>query len=330
MVTTVSDLHGKSNPSPLVGLTTSFSEFEESNMGNDGGSIPTRRELVKEGAKSLTTTQVKEVQSEQQAHFWTTCALSHESLVKPVVSDGLGTLYNKAAVLSHLLDLSKQNVSKEEFALQGNSFKDRIRSLKDVVEVHFEESQRTKTENNKWICPITQKVLGPGTKAVYLVPCGHAFAESVVKEMQGDVCLQCNEHYTHESIIPILPLSQSEKDRLEARLRSLKDEGNTHSLKKASTSNKKRKKVGLASVHAEVTESRGPDETPEASSDAIRNTDTATLTSRVLAEQEDKNKRRKANANDNVKSLFSSSSDLLRKKNDFMSRGYSLPTKAKT
>lgn len=299
-------------------------------MGNDGGSIPTRRELVKEGAKSLTTTQVKEVQTEQQAHFWATCALSHEPLVQPVVSDGLGTLYNKAAVLSHLLDLSKQNVSKEEFALQGNSFKDRIRSLKDVVEVHFEEAQRTKTESNKWICPVTQKVLGPGTKAVYLVPCGHAFAESVVKEMRGDVCLQCNEHYTSESIIPILPLSQSEKDRLEARLRSLKDEGITHSLKKASTSSKKRKKVGPADTHAEVTDSRGPDEAPEAASDAIRNSDTASLTSRVLAEQEDKNKRRKANANDNVKSLFTSSSDMLGKKNDFMSRGYSLPTKAKS
>ncbi len=153
-------------------------------MGNDGGSIPTRRELVKEGARDLTTTQVKEIQTEQQEHHWSTCALSHEPLSSPVVSDALGTLYNKDAVLDRLLAAGEDD--KADLQARGETFKDRLRSLRDVVEVKFE----TETGRKKWMCPVTGKVLGPGVKAVYLVPCGHAFAESAIKEMPGESCLQ--------------------------------------------------------------------------------------------------------------------------------------------
>ena len=153
-------------------------------MGNDGGSIPTRRELVKEGARDLTTTQVKEIQTEQQEYYWTTCAASHEPLSVPIVSDALGTLYNKDAVINALLAAGRDD--KVDLKARGEAFKDRLRSLRDVVEVKF----GTDVENKKWVCPVTSKVLGPGVKAMYLVPCGHAFAESVIKEMPGECCLQ--------------------------------------------------------------------------------------------------------------------------------------------
>ena len=153
-------------------------------MGNDGGSIPTRRELVKEAARDLSTTQVKEIQTEQQEHYWTTCALSHQPLSVPVVSDALGTLYNKDAVLDHLISAGKDD--KQSFEARGEAFKDRLRSLRDVVEVGFQ----TEAGESKWLCPVTGKALGPGLRAVYLVPCGHAFSESAMKEMPGDTCLQ--------------------------------------------------------------------------------------------------------------------------------------------
>lgn len=90
-------------------------------MGNDGGSIPTRRELVKSSAAALSTTQVKEIQTEQQEHYWSTCALSHQRLCLPVVSDSLGTLYNKDAVIGHLLDVGKEGgeVDKGELEKRG-------------------------------------------------------------------------------------------------------------------------------------------------------------------------------------------------------------------
>ena len=157
-------------------------------MGNDGGSIPTRRELVKSSAAALSTTQVKEIQTEQQEHYWSTCALSHQRLCLPVVSDSLGTLYNKDAVIDYLLDVKEAGeVDKGELEKRGEAFKNRLRGLRDVVEVYFNTEGAGGSQ--RWVCPVTGKPLGPGTRAVYLVPCGHAFGEAVFKEMPGDVCL---------------------------------------------------------------------------------------------------------------------------------------------
>ena len=331
-------------------------------MGNDGGSIPTRRELVKEGAKDLSTTQVKEIQTEQQEHYWSTCALSHQPLSQPVVSDALGTLYNKDAVLAHLIAESQRDggpTSTAELEQKKETFKDRIRSLRDVVEVKFHTS--APSEGSKWVCPVTDKVLGPGTKAIYLVPCGHAFAESLVATVPGERCLQCNETYESENIIQILPTSESVKDRLIGRLEKLKDQGLTHSLKKApkengSGSSKKRKKAGpaipdddnkteditkatTASTSAAAAAaalannlSNGPKPSVSVTEEreeggrggGIKNKDTAALTSKVLKEQEDRTKKRKlAGGNENVESLFSKKGRDASK--DFMTRGFSIP-----
>ena len=129
--------------------------------------------------------------------------LSHKPLKLPVVSDSSGRLYNKDAILEFLLpdDSGNQGLSKADSmkVLQG-----RVNNLRDVVEVKFniEEEPETKTKTSssgtaspkesKWVCPITNKVLGAGVKAVYLVPCGHAFLESVVKEVSGENCLQAS------------------------------------------------------------------------------------------------------------------------------------------
>lgn len=172
-------------------------------MGNDGGSIPKRRELVKEAAKALTTSQAKEQLTEQQEYHWSTCPLSRKPLAAPVVGDAAGTLYNKDAVIEFLLaedGREKEEAGKVadmkrdgEFAELGCAG-DRLKGLKDVVEVKFEMGQERTTEasgrRETWMCPITGRELGPGAKAVYIVPCGHAFAGSVVKEVAGSVCLQ--------------------------------------------------------------------------------------------------------------------------------------------
>ena len=62
---------------------------------------------------------------------------------------------------------------------------------------------------------------------------------------------------------------------------------------------------------------------------AIHNADTASLTARVLTEEQEKNKRRKVAKNDNLKSLFSSKNGMDEKHVDFMTRGYSIPAGAK-
>ncbi|KAL8861473.1 MAG: hypothetical protein Q9178_001997 [Gyalolechia marmorata] len=309
-------------------------------MGNDGGSIPTRRELVKEAAKDPNNTQVKETQTEKLQYYWSRCAQSQKLLSPPIVSDSTGNLYNKDAVLENLLSTTKDG---QDGNVAGNELTSgTIKSLRDVVEVRFsieehEEQSNSKSSELRMVCPVTGKRLGPGVKAVYLVPCGHAFAETAVREMPGEHCLECNDPYSPENIIPILPVSPADKDRLRDRLSRLQSEGLTHSLKKTPGSGKKRKKTQsnketeAADKAGEIT---GPNLSskevgPEFSSDAIRNEGTAALTAKVLAEQEDRNKRRKRAPNENLNGLFSSSKDMAGKQSDFMTRGFSIPAGAK-
>ena len=127
-----------------------------------------------------------------------------------MVSDALGRLFNKDAVIEFLLPselpedadaAAEADAKKKEQAL---ILKGIVKGLKDVVEVNLQveddgegtatngqgASSNGITREERWVCPITNKELGSSTKAVYLVPCGHAFAHAAVKEVSGEKCLQ--------------------------------------------------------------------------------------------------------------------------------------------
>ena len=137
---------------------------------------------------------MKETQKEQQEHYWTTDPLSHQPLSLPIVSDCLGNLYSKDGVVEFLV-AAQSDASDRSKTFSNDDIGSRVKSLRDIVEVKFqveadEGKGRFKACPLKLVCPITNKTLGPGVKAVYLVPCGHAFQESAVKEMSGENCLQ--------------------------------------------------------------------------------------------------------------------------------------------
>ncbi|PKY01280.1 DUF602-domain-containing protein [Aspergillus campestris IBT 28561] len=318
-------------------------------MGNDGGSIPTRRELVREAAKNPSTAQLKEVQREQQEHAWTTCPLSHKQLMRPIVSDSLGNLYNKDAILKFLLPGEEpEGISSradcEEF-LGG-----RVKGLRDVVELKFEiDTEREQHPSHKldrregWICPVTAKQLGPSVKSVYLVPCGHVFSEEAVRQLKEDKCLQCNEPYTEDNVITILPAKESDKQSLVARSQRLAEQGLTHSLKKAPGTKKRKKHAnGEAKVVASEkaagsgSDAQPPKEQPTAgrndknTPNGIKNAATATLTARILEEENEKKKRRKMmGGSGTLDSLFSKTDGREYSNTDFMTRGFSLPANAR-
>ncbi|KAI9375437.1 DUF602-domain-containing protein [Aspergillus egyptiacus] len=326
-------------------------------MGNDGGSIPTRRELVREAARTPSTAQLKETQRELQEHFWTTCPLSHKPLLRPIVSDCAGNLYNKDAILKFLLPGEEiEGISSKadcEEILAG-----RVKGLRDVVELKFEvDTEReghpsVKTEKREgWICPVTAKQLGPNVKSVYLVPCGHVFSEEAIRQLKGDKCLQCNEPYAETDVIPILPTKEDDKQKLIIRAQRLAEQSLTHSLKKAPGS-KKRKKNGNGDStttsgtkassdepskptlpkDTSATTSRSNTSTPTPStSGGIKNAATAMLTARILEEENEKKKRRKLmGTNENLDRLFRKESGNGSLKNtDFMTRGYSLPANSR-
>ena len=312
-------------------------------MGNDGGSIPTRRELVKEAARNPTATDLKEKQREHLAHRWSQCPVSHKALVKPIVSDYSGDLYNKDAILQFLLPTEVSPIDKDEYEkfIQG-----RVKSLKDVVEVQFEVELDEQTKTERWICPITSKELGPSVKAVYLVPCGHAFSQEAITQIQAEQCSQCGAAYVSRDVVPILPSTEADKSIVLKRIEDLRKQSLTHSLKKAPGS-KKRKANGEIK-YIDIEEATGAKSEPSIDvkhlkeavqrsgtpqsgtstpkpSNGIKNASTASLTARVLEEEQAKKKRKLEN--ENISSLYSKGT----KEGDgnFMTRGFSIPTKAR-
>ena len=341
-------------------------------MGNDGGSIPTRGELVKQSARNPTTSELKATTLERQSHLWSHCNLNlQKPLSQPIVSDALGRLFCKESVIQWLLDTS---AAKDEEPANAASERQRdeeaeimkkagIESLKSLVEL------KPQVEGETWMCPTTGKELGPGAKgkAVYLVPCGHVFSEAAIANVRSEVdekegcergqCLQCNEEYAPNDVVPILPIDEIEITRLVMRMQTLKDRGLTHALKRLGGSGEKKRKKDkkkYAAAETDATDlkddnvSAGPTlvpskglakrptptstngtSTPTTTSNGINDAGTASLTAKVLQEQEDRKKRRKLERNENLNSLFTSSRTVDEKSkgknNDFMSRGFAIP-----
>ncbi|OPB36813.1 hypothetical protein A0O28_0058930 [Trichoderma guizhouense] len=258
-------------------------------MGNDGGSIPKRRELVKNAARAPTISELKATALESLAHAWAHCALSDAPLdLDAVVSDWRGRLYSYEAILKGLMPSDDPNEVTP--ASLG------IRSLRDVAKLKFSKT------GDKWACPISMKEMGPATKAVYLVPCGHAFAEVAITEIKEEACPECGEAFTQENVIAILPTAEKDLDRLQKRIENLQATGLTHTLKKGKSDKKKKRKAGDAEEEGDAEKkedkakkndaSRAKKET-DSRIKGINNSMAATLTARVLAEQDERNKRRK-------------------------------------
>lgn len=280
-------------------------------MGNDGGSIPTRRELVKEAARNPTTAELKESRQEQQEYHWTTDPISRTPLAAPIVSDAHGRLYNKETMLEYLATGARQ--ADADAATAGA-----VTGLRDLVEVRFETDTSSDGRGGSWKCPITNARLGPGSKAVYLVPCGHAFAGAAIREVAGERCVVCDTAYAANDVIPILPTAETEIARLALRAKGLRERGLTHSLRKAGGKEKKRKKRG-----EEAGEGKGAD---EGAAGINASSAAASVSAKVKQDQDAAAKRRKTES-ENVRSLFSSQDgDPTRRRHgaDFMTRGFTV------
>lgn len=175
--------------------------------------------------------------------------------------------------------------------------------------------------------------------------------------------MQCNEAYASNDVIPILPTSETDIARLTLRMKTLKDKGLAHSLKKIAGSSKKKRKLGAdeviepdaetnkvdmsipAAAQATISrvtllkdsaiqnspmtsksttpQPRSGTSTPKAAAATINNAATASLTAKVLQEQEQLNKRRKLEENKNINTLYAPSKKG-QKDIDFMNRGFSM------
>lgn len=280
-------------------------------MGNDGGSIPKRRELVKSAARTPTVSELKATAHESLSHAWTHDPLTSERLdIDNIVSDWRGRLYNYESILKGLIPSESGGNDTDDAAtlpafVDGESqelsfVSTGIKSLRDIVKLKAKRYAPPHAKGDEfWACPVTLKELGASTKAVYLVPCGHVFADVAMKQIQEEACPECSEPFQAGDVIPVLPTDKTEVEKLVARIETLRGKGLTHSLKKDKSSGKKKRKAdettaegeGVAKPDPKPKESRKEKEAKKAPH--INNAMTASLTAKVLAEQEARNKRRK-------------------------------------
>ncbi|OZJ02967.1 hypothetical protein BZG36_04517 [Bifiguratus adelaidae] len=188
-------------------------------MGNDGGSIPKRNELVKEKQKEK-----KADQSIQQIAAWFYCALSKRPLQVPVVSCALGKLYNRDAILEFLLDRSSYG--------DGDVICSHITSIKDVKTLNLTPNPTydPKAVNDasiatiehsmtsQFVCPLSQREMNGRHRFVYLQKCGCVYAESALKEVPNTDCSVCGKPYEPSDLMTINPTKPEEIAKMKAAM----------------------------------------------------------------------------------------------------------------
>lgn len=179
-------------------------------QGNDGGTIVRRADIVRtrEGAGAAGSKKDQGVVGRVKA---TTCALSRQPLRSPVVSDAMGRLYNKDAVVRYLLKRAESGGSERAAttAMTSSSADDRIaghlRGLKDVTPLKLEPNPALSPSAAsaaptaaadaddeeapaQFVCPLTMREMNGRHRFVYIVPSGCVMSESglraVVSEQQ--------------------------------------------------------------------------------------------------------------------------------------------------
>jgi hypothetical protein len=226
-----------------LSLSLPIPKRKRERMGCDGGSIPKREEMVKTKKPTYKT----DISAAIKA-IYSTCALSKEPLVAPVVSCALGKLYNKQSILKYLID-------KTSFG-DADKIVSHVTSLKDVVVLNLtvnplagkevasaiQSAFQERTEASLFICPVTLKEMNGNSKFSYLATCGCVLSELALKEVDTTHCLICNKEYNkNEDVVLINPISevdvQTAKDRLffHAELKRMAKENKKSKKRKTTT-----------------------------------------------------------------------------------------------
>jgi len=200
-------------------------------MGLDGGTIPSRADILRRSSWRLANTSTSRstrggnvdnvpsaepnqgTKQEQARQKWNSCALSGDKLAAPIVVCELGKLYNRSSVIEFLLGEGIFAQNREE--LKKNGF-GHITSIKNVFEVQLTKNEAadskkattnfetTSHEPGLFMCPVTQLETNGMHQFCVLKTCGHVFSEKALnlfQELTG--CWTCNTPYTKDDIIPV-------------------------------------------------------------------------------------------------------------------------------
>lgn len=291
-------------------------------MGNDGGSIPDRRDLVRTRPKAEQADKANQTRAR-----WFFCALSKRPLQEPIVSCALGKLYNKDSILEYLLDKTAYG--------DGEVICGHIRSLKDVEVLRLTRNpspnKSTTTESDtikaEFVCPLTFKEMIGSVPFVYLSTCGCVFSQAGLKTVSRStppkdeaqkssdgntedvkslhMCPQCGAKYDKIEDVFLLNPSPEEEEKMRAEM------ARRRLAEPVKTKGKKRKAAGVASDEPSQKKKTGVNST---------NTGITSATRAVAASLVEEEMKRKAGMSDAVKSLYTSK-DGPKRKETFMTMG---------
>lgn len=296
-------------------------------MGNDGGSIPDRRDLVKSKPKAEQADKANQTRAR-----WFFCALSKRPLQEPVVSCALGKLYNKDSIIEYLLDRSAYG--------DGEDICGHIRSLKDVKTLKLTPNASKTSPNSEaapdrapFVCPLTLKEMNGSQPFVYLWTCGCVFSQSGLRAVTGtpppredlgklekkdtkdaesdtqlDMCPQCGAKYSKTNdVLTLNPASEEESKMFDNMLKR-------RAAEPVKTKGKKRKAAAAVDADSEPAAKKHTTSTPSI------NANIATASRAVVNSLAQEEAKRKANMSEAVKSLYESKNGV-KQKETFMTRG---------
>ncbi|KAL0208824.1 hypothetical protein P9112_011411 [Eukaryota sp. TZLM1-RC] len=176
-------------------------------MGNEGGSVPKRRELVK-------TKSPHQLNPQQRVLV---CALSATELCteNAICICKLGYVFNKEVVLQAMID--KDPVLREGYP--------HIRRLKDLRDIHPTPSSLQPGFDNEsdFMCPITKVPLTDSNKFVALFGCGCVVSKGCLSNLGSSICPKCQTKIV--DMIPVFPDEDERSQLIEeimAKKRSVK------------------------------------------------------------------------------------------------------------
>lgn len=139
-------------------------------MGGDGGSIPTRRCLVKYKPKVI-----KKDHREDDISRYGFCQLTANRLKRPIVISRLGKLYNKDAVLSFLIDHGGEDAA-EDIIMKIDGFVSIKNFKKNFFDVELTDNPKYEKKNIpgtsfindfQFMCPTTNLEMNGAQQFVY-------------------------------------------------------------------------------------------------------------------------------------------------------------------
>lgn len=160
-------------------------------MGNDGGSIPKRVDLVKSKQKERKKDYI--LINKMRSQY---CAISNEKLKKPIVGCRMGYLYLKDVIYEAML---KKTIPK--------AFR-HIKKLRDIKDINVLENP-VKGHDTPLICPLSMELHNGINKFLLLWSCGCMMSELAfrsAKEADSDkneitektLCPLCNKEYDED------------------------------------------------------------------------------------------------------------------------------------